>query len=191
MPRSLAFASLSLLCAAPVRVHAAETAPEIDVSTSAPEIMLSADAAATNWLAANYPLKSALTKEQTKSLATPQADGVFVGAIFDDGTPGALLMKFSPSKKTLTRFTVLRWSKDGWVPLLLCGRKGPLDAKGAAITETDPVDVYEIYMRRRPGGLGFLLTLGNAGDKLFGDPIVLSYDSRSPNYVWPDNWSHD
>ena len=185
--RCLVFALLILSVAPAARASDDGAAPGVDVSTSAKEMRLDADASATRWLEANYPLKRPLTAEQEKALPASQADAVFTGAIFDDATPGALLMKFSPSKKTLTRFTVLRWSKAGWAPLLRCAAKGPIDAKGAAITNTEPVDVYEIYMRRKKTGLGFLATLGKTGDKLFGDTIVLNYDRRAPNYVWPDD----
>lgn len=179
---------LLVLSAAPAACAGdAGAAAAIGVSTSAKEMRLDADAGAMSWLKANYALKRPLTAEQSKALAAYPAEAVFIGAIFDDATPGALLMEFSPSKRTLARFTVLRWSKAGWKPLLRCSAKGPIDAKGAPITATEPVDVYEIYMRRRKPGLGFLATLGKSGDKLFGDTIALDYDRRSANYLWPDN----
>jgi hypothetical protein len=181
--------ALGALGATAARAAGPQARAEVDVSTSAPEMPLDGNPASKKWLAANFPLKTALTREQESGLETPQADAVVAGLFFGDATPGALLMKLSPSKKTLARLTVLRWTKDGWKPVLRCGKKGPLDAKGAAITESDPVDVYDVYMRRRGGTLGFLLTLGKAGDKLFGDPIVLAFDRKASNYVWPDAWS--
>lgn len=194
MIQLLVIALLALQSPSSIHAMPSGNAPMVEGSTNTVGIMLSSGTIWTKWLAANYSSKRPLTKEQEISLerlATTEWDDRFVGGIFNDGTPGALLMKFSPSKRTLVRFSVLRWSQGGWKPLLRCAHKGLFDAKGLPIAPTDPVDVYEIYLQRKPDGLGFLITLGSVEDKLFGDAISLSYDKREANYVWPDDSDHD
>lgn len=194
MIRSIVIAALTLQCSLTGAAMAAETAPAVDASTNTVGLMLSAETVWPGWLATKYPLKGGLTKEQElalKPLSGSQWDERFVGALFNDGTPGVLLAKFSPSKKTLARLAVLRWSKNGWKPLLRCGQKKLVYAKAASITSTESIDVYEVYLQRQPEGLGFMITFGNAGDKLFGDAVSLSYDGRAQNYVEPDDSDHD
>lgn len=167
---------------------------QVDAPKSTVGLMLSSKTAWLEWLASNFPLKSAVSKEQEsalKSFSGGQWDDRFIGAIYGDGTPGAILTKFSPSGKTLVRFIVLRWSKDGWKPMIRCGQKKVVYAQRPPITSTESVDVYQVYLQRRSSGLGFMITLGNVGDKLFGDAISLIYDAGAQNYAEPDDTDHD
>ena len=171
---------------------AGEAAPP-SKSPEAPGIMLGADPAWAAGLDGNYALKAAPEAGQAGALKSVAGtwDRRFVGDLFQDGTPGALLVKLSPSGKTATRFEVLRWEKGAWKPMIRCGGKKLVYGRRPPITSTEPIDVYQVYLQRQPEGLGFMITLGNAGDKLFGDAVSLSYDAKGGAYVEPDDNDHD
>lgn len=190
--RSIIFPLLVALCSGLAR--GAEGASTVDLSTKAAGFMVIAGTPWDTWLRANFPVKRELDERQKRALdqaAGSKWDARVVGDIFPDGEPGALLAKFSPSGKTLTKLLVLRWSKSAWTTLLDCGHKKLAYAKHPPITSTEPVDVYQVYLQRQPAGLDLMVTLGSAGDKLFGDAVSLSYDARTQGYVEPDDSDHD
>ena len=185
------FALAVLAWQVPWSIHAKTlpSPPVVNNSTGAVSILLSSERIWQEWLMANYPLQGVISQDQEKILQKLMAAGKwemrFIGDIFKDGTPGVLLMKFSPSKKTLIRFAVLRWSQGRWRSLLRCEHKGLFDAKGAPITPTEPVDVYEIHLQQDPSGLSFFITRGKLGDDFFGDSVDLYYDNHKMTYFWP------